>query len=162
MLTFARRLLSQITAEYFNLNCNFQYGEKERDTAGSAVSIFSIICPNKWRIYFLGFIPKINGCMTSNWFFFSIFRFLHPSIKAGIHWPENSTSKIFGKTQTSSGTNLFGVLSCVGSFWNCTDGVWSDSTRKVWECWRSEDWTPLDTLIGCVPAVQWPFWLRVC
>ena len=53
------------------------------------------------------------------------------------------------ETQTSLGTNLFSVFSCVGSAWNRRDGVWSDSTCKVWECWQLEDWTPSDTLIGC-------------
>ena len=56
-------------------------------------------------------------------------------------WP----SEVFGGTQISSGTNLFSVFICVGSFWNCVDR----KSENV-GCWPSE---PLDTLIGCVLAV---------
>ena len=48
------------------------------------------------------------------------------SVKAGTHWPNRWTSETFGETQTSSGTNLFGVFSCAESFWNHADVVWSD------------------------------------
>ena len=75
-------------------------------------------------------------------------------LKAGTHWPKCWTSETFGETRTNSRTNLFGVFSCVGSFWNRADGIWSYSTCKVCECWRSEDWAPLDTLIGGVLANQ--------
>ena len=56
------------------------------------------------------------------------------NLKAGTHWTKGWTSEMFGETWTSSGTNLFGVVSCVGSVWNCVESVWSDSTCNVWEC----------------------------
>ena len=40
------------------------------------------------------------------------------SVKAGTHWPNHWPSEAFGETRTSSGTNLCGVFSCVGSFWS--------------------------------------------
>ena len=54
---------------------------------------------------------------------------VHTSLKAGTHRPKRWASETFGETQTRSGTNLFGVFSCVGSFWNHADSVWSDSER---------------------------------
>ena len=48
--------------------------------------------------------------------------------------------KRFGETRTSSGTNLFSVFSCVGSFWDRVDSVCSDSTCEVWEGWLSAVW----------------------
>ena len=53
------------------------------------------------------------------------------ALKRGTQWPNRWPSETFGETWTSSGTNLFGVYSCVGSFWNRADGVWSNSTCKV-------------------------------
>ena len=47
------------------------------------------------------------------------------------------------------GTNLLDVFSCVGSFWNRTDVVCSDSTCKVWERWLSAVW-----------AIGFSDWLR--
>ena len=40
---------------------------------------------------------------------------------------------MFGEPRTSSITNLFGVVSVafsVGSFWNRTDGVWSENAKS--------------------------------
>ena len=95
---------------------------------------------------------------------FSLFRIC--SITAGTRQehtgPNAETSETFGETQMNSGTNLFGVFSCVGSFWNRVTDVWPDSTCRVWECRQSEDWTPSDTLISCLLAVKLPFWLAVC
>ena len=55
------------------------------------------------------------------------------------------------KKKTSSGTNLFSVFSCIGSFWNHMDSVCSNSAKSVNAgCWPSE---PLDSLIGCVLTV---------
>ena len=53
------------------------------------------------------------------------------NLKAGTHWPKRWTSETFGESRTSSGTNLLGVFSCVGSFWNHVESVWLDSTSKV-------------------------------
>ena len=69
-----------------------------------------------------------------------------PYLKLGSHWPSRWPSE--NEHWTSSGTNLF--LGCVGSFWKHADGVRSDSTCKVWERWRSEDWS------------HWIIWLVVC
>ena len=44
------------------------------------------------------------------------------------------------ETRMSSGTNLFSVFSCVGSFWNHLEGVCSDPTCKIWECWLLAIW----------------------
>jgi hypothetical protein len=48
-------------------------------------------------------------------------------LKHGTHRSNRWPSATFGGTRT----NLFGVFSCVGSFWNGADRVWSDSTCKV-------------------------------
>ena len=53
------------------------------------------------------------------------------SLKAGTHWPNHWTSEAFGETRTRSGINMFGVFSCVGSFWSRAEVVCSDSTYEV-------------------------------
>ena len=50
------------------------------------------------------------------------------------HRANSWLSEAFLETQTSSGTNLFGVFSCVGSFGDRVDSICSNSTCKV--CWR--------------------------
>ena len=45
-----------------------------------------------------------------------------------------------GETRTRSGTNLFGVFSCVGSFWTRADVVCYNTTCEVWEDWLSAVW----------------------
>ena len=80
---------------------------------------------NSWTVWNTEVMMfNLPGCVKSRW------------LKAGTHRPKRWTSEMFGKTWTSSRTNL---LSCVGSFWNRVDGVWSDSTCKVWGCQQSED-----------------------
>ena len=85
-------------------------------------------------------------------------------VKAGTHWPNCWTSEAFGGMWTKSGTNLFGVFSCVGSFWNRLDVVCSNSTCEVWEGWLLAIWaigfsdwlcaTCMTILIGGVLANQ--------
>ena len=50
------------------------------------------------------------------------------------------TSEAFGETWMRSGTNLFSVFSCVGSFRSRTDVVCFDSTCKVWGGWLLAVW----------------------
>ena len=45
------------------------------------------------------------------------------------------TRPTVGRLKRLGRTNLFGVFSCVGSFWNHVDSVCSDSTCEVWERW---------------------------
>ena len=52
-------------------------------------------------------------------------------LKAGTHRSNCWTSEAFGETRTRSGTNLFGVFSCAGSFRSRIDVVRSDSTCEV-------------------------------
>ena len=61
-------------------------------------------------------------------------------IKAGTHWPNRWTSEAFGETRTRSGTNMFGVISCIGSFRSRLDIVCSNSTCEVWGGWLSDVW----------------------
>ena len=89
-------------------------------------------------------------------------------LKAGTHWPDRWTSEAFGKTRTRLATNMFGVFSCVESFWNLADVVCSDSTCEVWEGWLSaigdigfSDWlcaSSMTILIGSVLANQRGVW----
>ena len=59
------------------------------------------------------------------------------SLKAGTHrW----MSEAFGETQTRSGTNMFVVFSCVGSFRSRSDVACSDSACEVWGGWLSAVW----------------------
>ena len=53
-------------------------------------------------------------------------------LKAGTHWPKRCSSEAFGETRTRSGTNMFGVFSCVGSFQSSANVVGSDSSCEVW------------------------------
>ena len=62
------------------------------------------------------------------------------ALKAGTHRPNRWMSEVFGETQTRSGTNMFGVFSCVGSFRSCVDVVGSDWTYEVWGGWLSDVW----------------------
>ena len=66
--------------------------------------------------------------------------FLMARVKAGTHWPNRRTSEAFGETRTRSGTNLFSLFSCAGSFQSCVDVVFSDSTCKVWGSWLLTVW----------------------
>ena len=80
--------------------------------------------------------------------------------------------------QERTGPNV-GYLKCLGRL----GGVWEQICLVCFAVWKllepcgcclvrfnlqslralaSEDWTPSDTLIGCLLAVQWPFWLAVC
>ena len=55
--------------------------------------------------------------------------------KAGTHRPNYWMSEVFGETRTRSGTNMFGVFSCVGSFRSHSDStceVWGDGLSDVW------------------------------
>ena len=61
-------------------------------------------------------------------------------VKAGTHLPNRWTSEAFGETRTRSGTNMFGVFSCVGSFRSRSDVVCSHSTCEVWGGWLSDVW----------------------
>ena len=61
---------------------------------------------------------------------------LKPETHRADRWPFEA----FGETRTSSGTKLFGVFSCGGSFWSGADSVCSDSTCKVWEGCLSAIW----------------------
>ena len=88
------------------------------------------------------------------------------SVKAGTHWPNHWTSEVFGDTRTRPGPYLFGVFSCVGSFWIV---ICSDSTCKVWGGWllavwaiRFSDWwaSYVTILIGGVLANQRGVWER--
>ena len=86
-------------------------------------------------------------------------------VKAGTHrW----MSEGFGETRTRSGTNMFGVFSCVGSFQSWADVVGSDWACKVWgggpsdvcaigfSDWLCASWMAI--LIGSVRANQRSVW----
>ena len=69
---------------------------------------------------------------------------------------------IVGETWTRSGTNLFGVFSCVESIHSRSDVVWSDSTCKVWGGWLStvcaigfSDWLCASESERCVTGVEY-------
>ena len=89
-------------------------------------------------------------------------------VKSETHRANRWPSEMFVETQTSSGTNLFGVFSCVGSFWNRVHSACSDSTCKVWEGWLSAVWAIglsdwlcaswMTILIGGVLANQHGVW----
>ena len=70
-------------------------------------------------------------------------------LKAGTHQPNPWTSEAFGESRMRSGTRMFGVFSCVGSFWSRVDVVCSYSTCEVW------GGGPLDSF-------HWILWLVVC
>ena len=53
------------------------------------------------------------------------------SLKAPTHRPNRWTSEAFGETLTRSGTNMFRVFRCVGSFRSRADVVGSDSACEV-------------------------------
>ena len=81
------------------------------------------------------------------------------SLKPGTHWPNRWTSEAFGETLTRSGTNLFGVFSCVGSFQGHMDvdvaPIQHAKSEEV-GCRPSE---PLDSLISqsawCVGGAEY-------
>ena len=50
------------------------------------------------------------------WFSRAVVSVLSLCVKAGTHWPNRWTSEAFGETRMRSGTNMFGVFSCTGSF----------------------------------------------
>ena len=90
------------------------------------------------------------------------------------HQPNCWTSKVFVETRTRSGTNLFGVFSCVGG-WSRVNVVCSDSTCKVWGGWLSAVWATglsdwlcascMIILIGSVLVNKcgvWEGWNTVC
>ena len=72
------------------------------------------------------------------------------SIKPETYRTNHRPSEEFGESRTSSGTNLFGVFSCVGSFWETTSALIQHAKSEIFDCWLSE---PMGTLIGCVLAV---------
>ena len=87
----------------------------------------------------------------------------HFLLKPEAHWANCWLPEVFGETWTSSGTNLLGVLSCTGNFWNLADSFCSDSTSEHAKseragCCPSE---PLDSLISGVLVNQWCVW-EVC
>ena len=74
-----------------------------------------------------------------------------------------------------SGTNLFGLFSCIACFWNRAEGVCSDSTCVDWQSWLLAVWaigfsdwlcaSYMTILIGGVLANQrgvWEGWNTVC
>ena len=101
----------------------------------------------KWTVRMFGMMSMRSSAWSAGQHF-----------KHGAHWPNRWPSETFGETQTSLGTILFGVFNCDGSFWNRADGAWSDSTRKVWEHWRSEDWS--HWIVWLVDAPTHWRWLR--
>ena len=52
-------------------------------------------------------------------------------IKSETHRANRWPSEAFGETQTSSGTILYGVFGCIGSFWNRVDSTCYDSACEV-------------------------------
>ena len=87
---------------------------------------------------------------------------VHVCLKAGTHRPNQWTSEAFRETWTRSGTNMFGVFSCIGSFRSCADVVCSDSTCKVWRGWLSavwaigiSDWWSASESAQCVGRVEY-------
>ena len=79
---------------------------------------------NKWPVHWL---PSINK------------KHVH-GVKAGTHWPNRWTSEAFGETRTRSGTNMFGLLSSVGSFRSRVDVVGSNWACEVWWGEPSDVW----------------------
>ena len=87
---------------------------------------------------------------------------------AGTHWPNRWMSEAFGETLTRSGTHMFVVFSCVGSFWSRVDAVSSDSACKVWGGGLSGVWAMgffdwlcaswMAVLIGSMLANQHAVW----
>ena len=53
------------------------------------------------------------------------------TVKAGTNRPNRWACEAFGETRMTSGTNMFGVFSCVGRFRSRADIVGSDSACKV-------------------------------
>ena len=98
--------------------------------------------------------------------------YMELSFKAETHQPNYWTAEALGETQTRSGTNMFGVFSCVGSFRSRADVVCSDSTCGGWlsAVWAIgfSDWLCASCrtiLIGGVLANQrsmWEGWNTVC
>ena len=82
----------------------------------------------------------IDIAMTDVFCFVLLLSYVMLSIKPEMHWANWWLSEAFRETWMSSRTNLFGVFSCVGSFWNCADSVCSSSTCKVWEGWLLPVW----------------------
>ena len=64
-------------------------------------------------------LPSDVSLLVLHWWNVNVPLFL--CVKAGTHSPNCWTLEALGETRTTSGTNLFGVLSCIGSFWNRTD-----------------------------------------
>ena len=58
----------------------------------------------------------------------------------GTQWPNHWTSAAFGETRTRLETNIFGVVSCVGSFRSRADVVGSDWACEVWGGGPSDVW----------------------
>ena len=79
------------------------------------------------------------------------------TLKAGTHWPNCWTSEAFGETRMRSGTNMFGVFSCAGSFrgWRTLSAPIQHAKSEEVGCRPSE---PLDSLIGGVLANQHGVW----
>ena len=81
------------------------------------------------------------------------------TIKAETHRPNRWMSEAFGEIRTRSGTNMFGVFSCVRSGAARTLSALIEHAKSEMEGSRVSK--PLDSLTGCVPA-EWPFLLVVC
>ena len=81
-------------------------------------------------------------------------------LKAGTHWPKRCSSEAFGETRTRSGTNMFGVFSCVGSFQSSANVAGSDSSCEVWgggpwDVWAIgfSDWLCARSLVTNIPGL---------
>ena len=87
-------------------------------------------------------------------------------LKAGTHQPNRWTCEAFGETGTRSGTNMFGVFSCIRGFRSCLDAVCSIQHAKSeevavghlshWILWLCASW--MAVLIGGVQANQRNVW----
>ena len=84
-------------------------------------------------------------------------------LKAGTHRPNRWTSEALGEALTRSGTNMFGVFSCVGSSQSRADVVgsnWEGGPSEVWAIgfsdWLCASWVVV--LIGGVLANQHSVW----
>ena len=140
----------------------WRFRDKQKHTAifltSGTLFLHCLIIKHSWSVGGLSLLPNGNVrvftilktfIMTRGYSLPWMLRQEHTSC-----WP----SEAFVKTLTRSGTNTFGVFSCVGSFRSCTDIVCSDSTCEVWGCWPSvgfSDWRCTSESARCVGGEEY-------
>ena len=110
-----------------------------------------------------------------HWFAFCLqIQPVNLTCKPETHRANRWISEAFVETQARLGTNLFGLFSCVGSFWNRVDSICSDSTCEVWERWLLavwaigfSDWLCASESVRCVGGAEfcvrrWTLWCALC